>query len=51
MYRKRDFAGRLNAWGWTVTELGVAAFGAETFRGHGITERSALYVGSRSRAG
>ena len=47
MYCKRDFTERLAASGWNVAELGVETFGAETFRRHGITQRSVLYVGSK----
>ena len=47
MYCKQDFTGRLRASGWQVRELGAAAFGVDTFRKHGITERSVLYVGSK----
>jgi SAM-dependent methyltransferase len=47
MYCKADFTGRLRATGWNVSELGAETFGAGTFRRHGITERSVLYVGSK----
>ncbi len=44
-YGKRDFVERLEGAGLSVEQLGVAHFGAETFRRAGIADNSVLYVG------
>ena len=43
-YGKRDFLDRLGGAGFAVERLGIAAFGAETFRRAGIAENSELIV-------
>ncbi|MBX9842088.1 MAG: class I SAM-dependent methyltransferase [Xanthobacteraceae bacterium] len=43
-YGRRDFVDRLTQAGFKVEQLGIAHFGAEKFRRHGIAENSILYV-------
>ncbi|WNW11171.1 methyltransferase domain-containing protein [Pseudomonas sp. DTU_2021_1001937_2_SI_NGA_ILE_001] len=47
MYAKHDFVARLRHGGFHVEALDTLAFGAGTFREHGITEQSVLYVGRK----
>jgi SAM-dependent methyltransferase len=46
-YGKRDFVQRLTEAGLAVEQLGIEYFGAETFRLHGISPTSVLYVARR----
>ena len=50
MYSRPDWLARLRGEGWRVLELGRDTFGDQTFREHGISERSVLYVGCRDAA-
>lgn len=44
LHQRSDFVARLRGAGFSVSELGVETFGAESFRRHGIASRSVLYV-------
>jgi SAM-dependent methyltransferase len=44
LYSKQGFLARVEAAGFVVHQLGREHFGAETFRKHGISEQSVLYV-------
>lgn len=43
-YSKKGFLSRIKQAGFEVSQLGVEHFGAETFRRHGITNRSVVYI-------
>lgn len=47
LYAKHDFIARLAQGGFQVKALDTHAFGSGTFREHGITEQSVLYIGSK----
>lgn len=51
MYSKKDFIARLEAGGFRIEALDQQFFGDTTFREHGITPRSVLYIGRKSAAG
>jgi ubiquinone/menaquinone biosynthesis C-methylase UbiE len=44
MYSKQGFIKRLEGAGFSVSQLGMAHFGASVFSRYGITDRSVLYV-------
>ena len=44
LYSKQGFLSRVREAGFAVEQLGREHFGADTFRRHGITDRSVLYV-------
>lgn len=44
LYSKNGFLLRVRAAGFTVHQLGADHFGKDTFRQHGITEQSVLYI-------
>jgi SAM-dependent methyltransferase len=44
MYSKPGFVGKLTSSGFLVSQLGIDAFGMETFEKHGIHPRSVLYL-------
>lgn len=44
MYAKKDFVEKLERAGFKVNQFGIDYFGAETFRRHGINQRSILYI-------
>jgi SAM-dependent methyltransferase len=50
MYCRQDFIARLRESGWSVAEMSTDSFAPGSFRQHGITERSVLYVGSKQAA-
>jgi SAM-dependent methyltransferase len=47
MYAKDDYVARLRKGGFRVDALSTDAFGAGTFKQHGITEQSVLYIGRK----
>ncbi|WP_122665699.1 class I SAM-dependent methyltransferase [Pseudomonas viridiflava] len=47
LYAKQDFITRLKKGGFQVDELGTESFGSGTFKKHGITEQSVLYIGRK----
>lgn len=47
MYAKHDFTDRLQNAGFRVDAMGSQAFGNGTFKEHGITEQSVLYIGRK----
>jgi len=48
-YGKRDFIGRLTEAGFSVDQLGIDYFGADTFKRAGIADNSVLYVVRREK--
>jgi SAM-dependent methyltransferase len=44
LYSKNGFLSRVSAAGFTVHQLGADHFGKDTFRQHGITQQSVLYI-------
>ena len=47
MYSKNGFVERVEAAGFIVRQYGQKYFGLDTFRTHGISEKSVLYVGEK----
>lgn len=47
MYAKHDFMSRIRGGGFELLELDSRSFGPGTFRQHGITEQSILYIGTK----
>src|SRR6266516_2468101 len=48
LYSKQGFLSRVKQAGFTTHQLGSEYFGKETFREHGITEQSMLYIVEKS---
>ncbi len=47
MYAKHDFMARIREGGFELLELDARSFGEGTFKRHGITEQSVLYIGTK----
>lgn len=47
MYAKQDYMARIREGGFELLELDARSFGAGTFKQHGITEQSVLYIGAK----
>lgn len=47
MYAKHDYMSRVREGGFELLELDSRSFGDGTFRQHGITEQSVLYIGTK----
>jgi hypothetical protein len=47
MYAKHDYMSRIREGGFELLELDSRSFGDGTFRQHGITDQSVLYIGTK----